>query len=243
MAKDQTVRICLWASPRNISTALMYSFAQRTDTQVVDEPFYGFYLSHTKAHEYHPGAQDIINSQENDGYKVIDWIMGPHKSPVLFLKNMTHHMMDLDRSFTKEVVNVILTRDPEEMIPSFLKIIENPVMKDLGYEDQADLFKTLLDNGAKTIVIDSKDVLQNPDRFLKKLCQEIGISFQKEMLKWEPGARKEDGVWAKYWYGNIHQSNGFQAYRKKEERTPEQFKKLMDDCLPLYEFLKRHALV
>ena len=35
--------ICLWASPRNISTALMYSFAQRSDVKVLDEP-YAHYL-------------------------------------------------------------------------------------------------------------------------------------------------------------------------------------------------------
>ena len=37
-------KICLWSGPRNISTALMYSFAQRDDTRVVDEPLYGHYL-------------------------------------------------------------------------------------------------------------------------------------------------------------------------------------------------------
>jgi len=33
-------KISLWSGPRNISTAIMYSFAQRYDTQVVDEPLY-----------------------------------------------------------------------------------------------------------------------------------------------------------------------------------------------------------
>ena len=37
-------RICLWSGPRNVSTAMMYSFAQRDDTVVYDEPFYGYYL-------------------------------------------------------------------------------------------------------------------------------------------------------------------------------------------------------
>jgi len=37
------IRINLWSSPRNVSTALMYSFAQRLDTTVVDEPLYAYY--------------------------------------------------------------------------------------------------------------------------------------------------------------------------------------------------------
>ncbi|WP_428842554.1 hypothetical protein [Panacibacter microcysteis] len=38
-----TTRICLWSSPRNISTAMMYSFGRRADTIVFDEPLYAHY--------------------------------------------------------------------------------------------------------------------------------------------------------------------------------------------------------
>ena len=44
-----TSPICLWSGPRNVSTALMYSFAQRNDVRVVDEPLYGHYLKVTGA--------------------------------------------------------------------------------------------------------------------------------------------------------------------------------------------------
>ena len=37
--------INLISGPRNVSTALMYSFAQRNDTNYYDEPFYGYYLT------------------------------------------------------------------------------------------------------------------------------------------------------------------------------------------------------
>jgi len=52
-----TTRICLWSGPRNVSTALMYSFRQRTDTSVVDEPLYAHYLAatvcaHTSGHTW-----------------------------------------------------------------------------------------------------------------------------------------------------------------------------------------------
>ena len=36
--------INLISGPRNLSTALMYSFSQRPDTVVIDEPFYAHYL-------------------------------------------------------------------------------------------------------------------------------------------------------------------------------------------------------
>lgn len=66
----QTKRINLWSSPRNISTALMYSFAQRPDTTVVDEPLYAHYLRQGLASEEHPGEAEILAAQENDGGKL-----------------------------------------------------------------------------------------------------------------------------------------------------------------------------
>ena len=39
------MRIALWSGPRNVSTALMYSFRQRPDTTVIDEPLYSLQSS------------------------------------------------------------------------------------------------------------------------------------------------------------------------------------------------------
>ena len=60
--------ICLWSCPRNVSTALMYSFAQREDTQVFDEPLYAYYLKNSNS--IHPGRKEILSSQERNGKKV-----------------------------------------------------------------------------------------------------------------------------------------------------------------------------
>ena len=106
----KTVRICLWSGPRNISTALMYSFAQREDTLVLDEPLYAHYLASSEKElvERHPVAQVVLDTMENDGAKVVEMMMGEFPSDVVFFKNMTHHLLDLDRSFMEGVVNVIL---------------------------------------------------------------------------------------------------------------------------------------
>ena len=136
-------RICLWSGPRNVSTALMYSFAQRPDTVVYDEPLYGHYLHSTQASTYHPGAQEVLQEMELDGNKVIESMMGSHSKPVVFFKNMTHHLLDVDRSFMTEVHNVLLTRNPVEMLPSFAKEIPNPTMLDVGYEAHIELIRHL----------------------------------------------------------------------------------------------------
>ena len=39
------IRIAMWSGPRNISTAMMRSWGSRSDTFVIDEPYYAYYLS------------------------------------------------------------------------------------------------------------------------------------------------------------------------------------------------------
>ncbi len=239
---DGITRICLWSGPRNISTTLMYSFAQRGDTLVVDEPLYASYLCKTSAKEYHPGASEVIASQENDGEKVIDWMMGVHDKPLVFFKNMTHHLLDLNRSFMKDVVNVILIRDPKEMIPSFVKVIENPTINDIGYADHTELQNYFEENNIPYIVLDSKLILQNTKGVLEQFCDLIGVNFDENMLQWEKGPRKEDGIWAKYWYDNIHDSKGFMKYKPKTESFPERYQGLLASCEDHYKQLIRKAL-
>lgn len=239
---DNITRICLWSGPRNISTALMYAFAQREDTKVYDEPLYAHYLSVTDADSYHPGASEILATMENSGEKVVQMMLEETSKPVLFFKNMTHHLTNLDISFLKDVHNIILTRDPKEMIPSFDKVIESPSLRDVGYDKQAELVTLLTQAGITPIVIDSKKVQNDPEGMLSKLCETVGIPFNTNMLHWEAGARPEDGIWAPYWYGNVHKSTGFQPYKAKKEAFPERLLPLLETCLPLFETIKKYEL-
>ena len=100
----ETLRINAWSSPRNISTAFMYAFAQRPDTQVVDEPLYAHYLSQTDSKATHPGRHEILNSQSADGNEVVqNVLLGPSSKPIVLCKQMTHHLIKLDRSFLQDM--------------------------------------------------------------------------------------------------------------------------------------------
>jgi len=235
-------RICLWSGPRNISTALMYSFAQRQDTLVFDEPLYAYYLKNTNAKEYHPGADDILASMENDGTKVINMMLTENKKQILFFKHMTKHLLNLNIEFMKDMVNVILTRDPKEMLPSFAKVIPNPTMEDVGYEKHIELMTYFDVNAIKYVVLDSKKVLLHPEKVLMQLCKLLNIPFKSNMLHWKAQQRSEDGIWAKYWYDNIHKSTGFIEYKAKNEPFPKHLKPLLKDCIPHYNKLLEHAI-
>lgn len=235
-------RICLWSGPRNISTALMYSFAQRADTCVYDEPLYAHYLKRTDASEYHPGSDEILTTMENDGRVVVQMMMGEHPRPISFFKHMTHHLVDLDFGFFTDVEHMILTRDPSEMLPSYAQAIERPTLRDVGYKQHVDLIDELDRRGISYLVVDSKSILQDPQRALTVICEALGIPFDATMLTWSRGARPEDGCWAKYWYHNVHNSTGFKPYIAKTAPFPEEMLPLLEECMPYYERLVKEAL-
>jgi len=221
----------------------MYSFAQRDDTVVYDEPLYAHYLSKHPARDYHPGADEVIATMENDGNKVVrDLFLGDHPKPVALFKNMTHHSLNLGLGFLSETINVLLTRDPVEMLPSYAVWVEKPTLQDVGYKSHTELLSHLQSIGQDPPVLDSKQVLLNPQKVLGELCKHIGIPFDKAMLNWEAGARPEDGSWAQYWYKAVHQSTGFGKYIPKTEPFPESLKSLLDECIPYYEQLNALAI-
>lgn len=237
-----TKRICLWSSPRNISTALMYSFAQREDTTVVDEPLYAHYLTSTDAREYHPGADEVIASQSNRAEEVIEEVIfGSYETPVIFFKQMTHHLVDLDWSFLEGTVNVILTREPKDMLLSYSQQVEQPSMRDVGYAKQLELVDYLKSVGQDPMVIDSKEILKNPRKKLSMLCSYLDIPFDEAMLSWEAGPRPEDGVWARYWYDSVHQSTKFNSYKPKTQPVPEHLRELLKKCERIYQQLKESS--
>jgi len=238
-----TLRINVWSGPRNVSTALMYSFAQRADTRVVDEPLYAHYLTVTDADQLHPGADETKAAQFCDGQRVIDEVMlGPCDKPALFCKQMAHHLVDVDRSFLRVMSNVLLTRNPRDMLPSLAENIPNAGLRDTGYATQTELYQQLCAWGQEPPVVEAMQLLLDPPGVLRQLCQRLGIPFDPAMLSWPAGPRPEDGVWAKYWYDHVHRSTGFAPYRAKTDPFPAELEPLLEECLPHYEVLESVAI-
>ena len=234
--------ICLWSGPRNVSTALMYSFAQREDIRAVDEPLYGHYLRVSGAP--HPGRDDVIAAMNCNGDAVmrelLEW-QRANQTVSLFLKHMAHHLVDVDRRFLGETRNVLLIRDPREMLPSLNVQLPDAALADTGLKRQWELLVELEDLGQRPAVVDAKQLLLDPPRVLSTLCEHLGLAFEPGMLNWQPGPRPEDGVWAPHWYHAVHKSTGFAPYRPKTG-FPDQLMPLLERCEPWYEKLFAHAI-
>ncbi|HHZ66240.1 MAG TPA: hypothetical protein EYN51_12235, partial [Flavobacteriales bacterium] len=92
---SEVKKIALWSGPRNISTALMYSFANRSDTAVVDEPLFGYFLKHTGV--WRPSRKEVLATMETNAINIMDTLLNPPTDmPVYFMKHMANHLIDLN---------------------------------------------------------------------------------------------------------------------------------------------------
>ena len=234
----------MWSGPRNISTALMRAWGNRPDSVVIDEPFYAYFLKATG--KKHPGADEVIATGETDWRKVVARLAGPVPSGkgICFQKQMAHHLLpEVDREWLSGVTNCFLIRDPREVIASYVKKQEDPTLGDLGFVQQTEIFQWVCGRtGTAPPVIDVRDVLENPKRLLRLLCEAVDIEFSESMLSWPPGLRETDGIWAKHWYGEVAKSTSFQPYRTKNDQVPELLRGIHDRCRECYERLYAYRL-
>jgi len=238
---DHVTRIQCWSGPRNISTALMYSWRQRPDTTVLDEPFYAHYL--TVDDRGHPGVADTLASQANDADDVIrDVILGPCPTPVLYVKQMAHHLRGVDRSHLAHTENLLLTRDPQAMLASLSVQLPNCDLSDTGLVECVELLDAVLAQGGRPLVIESQTLLADPAGVLGGVCDHLGIEFDPAVLSWPAGPKPEDGVWARYWYDNVHRSTRFATPESKRRELPANLRPVLAQAMPLYERLSEYAV-
>ncbi len=209
---------------------------------VLDEPFYGYYLNNASLENEHPSQKEILQTMELREEKVVEDINSLSKKKNVFVKGMAHHYLTETPEFILNWENVILIRHPKKLIASFSKVIHTPTLNDIGIKKASELFLFLKKNGKTPIVIDSDELLKNPETYLKKLCGLLYIPFSEKMLQWKKGEIKEDGIWAKHWYGNVHNSEGFAVQKSSSQPLPEHLEPLLKEALPYYKTLKNNIL-
>jgi len=96
--------------------------------------------------------------------------------------------------------------------------------------------------GTPPLVLDSRDVLENPRAMLTVLCAALDVPFSERMLSWPAGPRDSDGVWARYWYDAVQASTGFSPYVSKAHTLPAALEPLAEECLPHYRRLYEQRL-
>jgi len=235
----KALHLAVWSGPRNISTAMMRAWENRGDCAVVDEPLYAHYLAYTGLD--HPAREAIIASGETDWRKVAAWLTGPvpEGKAIWYQKHMTHHLLPhIGREWLAGLTHVFLIRDPREVLLSYVKSRPSVSVEDLGVKQQLDIFAYIEDAcGVPPPVIDAGEFLKAPESHLRALCAELGVDFTPRMLRWPPGARASDGVWAPYWYESVLRSGGFERYRERDRRVPPPYREIIEAVMPAFERL------
>ncbi|GGF80856.1 sulfotransferase-like domain-containing protein [Alteromonas lipolytica] len=238
------MRIAMWSGPRNLSTAMMYSFGARADCAVWDEPFYAPYLKHSD--KVHPMQDEIFAREETDPFTVAQRCIGPvpDSKPVFYQKHMPHHMLpEFPLDWLGQVCNVFLIRHPARVIESYNKKNGAPTLDDIGLKAQAMLFSRIVSESASTpIVVDSSDIRLNPPMMLEKLCAAIGIPWDPAMLSWPEGGHPSDGAWASHWYPEVWKSTGFAPAEPPLPTLPAELQSVLEEAIPYYEQLACHKI-
>jgi len=239
-----TIRIAMWSGPRNLSTAMMRSFGSRSDTFVSDEPFYGAYLKATG--DLQPMADQVMASMDCDWASVARTMAGPCPTgaPIWYQKHMAHHMVGpIAHDDLPSLTHAFLIRDPARVVASYAakRVAVRP--DHLGVERQVEYFeREAYRLGHAPPVVDSADILANPEGVLSRLCREIGIEWDPAMLLWQAGLRETDGIWASHWYDAVAASTGFGPPDQGQVELDDDARRVADTCRPYYERLAEHRI-
>jgi hypothetical protein len=234
-------RIAIWGGPRDISTLLLYSFHNRGDCTIIDEPLHGYYLGFTGQERVYRNA--IIENMDINPTRIIETLQTSHvPSPYLCIKNIAHQIIGLQWDFLLQMKNIIVIQQPDSMIQSYSRHIPAIDMLDLSYEVQYQMILYLAEQGIEPIVILDTDLTQRPTDTLEKLCEALKIPFNMKMLSWKPGKKPFEGLWSEHWYQTIHQAESFNDYQYAKVTLPQEFHFLEVKARPLYEKLMRYSL-
>jgi len=238
------LRIAMWSGPRNISTAMMRAWENRGDCAVSDEPLYAHYLMATGAD--HPARDEVIGAGETDWRRVLSTLLGPipDGKSIWYQKHMCHHLLPhMERDWIASLTNVMLIRDPVDVVASYLRTRERVSAEDIGLPQQIELFHWLrVRTGAPPPVLDASDFLQDPRAHLGALCRRLGIEFSEQMLHWPAGPRASDGIWAPHWYHAVWQSTGFEKPQGARAPLTPAGARVAAECRESYESLREYRL-
>ncbi|MFK7928768.1 MAG: HAD family hydrolase [Myxococcota bacterium] len=216
----------------------MRSWESRGDTSVLDEPLYAAYLARTGLE--HPGRDEILRSQPTETSQAIAALTAPCDTPVQYQKHMAHHVPDdADLGWMHPLQHVFLIRDPAAVLASYVRRRAQVAPEDLGFLQQWRLLTYVRDHLRQpVIVLDSADLLQDPRGELTRLCGSLKLPFDEAMLRWSPGPRPSDGVWAPHWYDAVWASTGFAAPKTETPKIDRSYQPVLDALLPVWDALR-----
>jgi len=185
---------------------------------------------------------------------------------VVIAKDMAHYIIKREKMKSSPHVNptvfpdetlkkfrhTFLIRTPEKSIPSYYRATIGDCGKDFGSFNPEDAgfvelkalleyTKLLLPNDP-VVLLDSADLISQPEKALRAFCAKVGIPFDESMLKWEPGRVSHFDKW-KGWHDQAENSTGFKEIKHDDNlELPEHVKRSIEENMPIYDELREYKL-
>ncbi len=240
--------IVLWATPRSTSTAFEWMMRMRGDMTCFHEPFGEAWYQGDEA-LWPRLAPDSPRQPGLTFASVLAKLQAAARDRPVFSKDMPQYTDHLwTEAFLGRFRHSFLIRDPAKVLTSCHRNWEDFAAKEIGFEEQRQLFDRLCQrDGAAPPVIDSDDLLADPQGLVAAWCAAVEIPFLPEALSWEPGARQEvlwydkEGVW----HAALKRSDGLKPQARKSadiSKTPDWVQEMHAAFLPHYQHLRGYRL-
>ncbi len=240
--------LALWAVPRSTSTAFEWMMRQRGDMDCLHEPF---------GEAWYQG-EDPLWPRFKDGDvttpgltldSVWQDIQARAARGPVFLKDFPHYINHMwTPPFLAQMTHAFLIRDPAKTISSMYDKWPDFDEREVGFPEQRALFDLLWAlNGTPPPVIDSDDLLENPEGMVRAFCEAVDIPFLPEALSWEPGGDPSEHSW---WDGgsfhhNLAKSTGLVPQKRKYvevNEAPVRVQRVHRRMKPHYDHMLQHRI-
>ena len=259
-------RVLLWTAPRCLSSAFERSIRELSEVKVFYEPHIGAFYYRPKIKTDDVLVSEIQGKDAKQAYDYIDDMLLANYTgfSALFAKNMAYYIPSdrivnyLEGKFAN-YKHTFLIRSPRLTAPSLWKSCEKsgisyPGPEGEGFPKLCELFKLVYSTSKEVIVIDSADLLSNPEAIMEQYCKKTGLPYDKKMLTWTPGI-VEDWTANKYYkefHLNAMYSSGFnmgvvKAQSKQDSPSvnsyPPEVEKEIQKDMPYYETMYKYRMV
>ena len=241
--------LALWAVPRSTSTAFEWMMRQRGDFTCLHEP-YGEAWYQGEEPLWPRLGEDSLRTPGLSLASVHQDLQARAAQGPVFSKDFPLY---IDHMWDDELFDMFnhsfLIRDPAKTLASMYKHWPDFHTKECGFAEQRALFDIITERngGTPPPVIDSDDVLENPEGIVRAWCAAVGIPFIERALRWEPGPRDEVSWWDG---GSFHEllrnSDGLKPQPRRDAKPidamPERVQQVYAELKPHYDHLYAHRL-
>lgn len=230
--------VALWASPRSVSTAFEKTFSQRSDTEIVHEPFCDiYYFSQWNRSDRFSDLKKLENYSSADAIKKILRM----KTPLTFVKDHAYQVLPyVNRQFFASLTNTFIIRDPQEVIASWYRVEEYPTEEEFGFTAIDKTWQIVVEElGEKPIVVEANRFRSQPEKTLQLYCENIGVKFEPKMLNWQNGKlqnwNKREAQFHAKWHSTLNDSKGILPPIQEIVKIRPQEQEIVAKAMKIYE--------